>query len=225
MKTKATEQNIEKYINVLSNLRIVLNFNPNQTIIDFCEKSKVTKNLSKTLQDLNILKKMPKKQWKWIGGNVDRAMAISVLQKQTEYNKPRISKSKNKSILEHFKPFSIATRGSRPSQNLDLKIGDTQFSISNTICEKYNIIPNKTKCLLGYSEDKKCISILFSDKIKDGLYTIFYSNDFKTRVYSNIPKAIKKTKLEELKGIYSVNNVETSDDFTLLHLVKNNIIS
>lgn len=101
METRATEQNIIKYLKVLKELKLVLDNTPNLSMLNFSTKHNVTKNLSTVLQKGGVIKLTKKgryTEWKWVSIEPTREMAMKTLQELTHLNPPR--KIKEKPILK-----------------------------------------------------------------------------------------------------------------------------
>jgi hypothetical protein len=97
MKTRATEENIVKYLNVLQELKIILDNTNHLSMLKFSEKHNVTKNLSTVLQKGGVIElisrgRFPK--WKWTTIQPNKHMALKVLQELSKLNPPRKSKVK-----------------------------------------------------------------------------------------------------------------------------------
>ena len=89
MKTRATEENIVKYVNTLQKLKTILDNTNNLSMLKFSENNNVTKNLSTVLQKGGVIKlvsrgRFPK--WEWTTIEPNRHMAIKVLQELSKLN-------------------------------------------------------------------------------------------------------------------------------------------
>jgi len=92
METRATEQNILKYLQVLRDLKLILDNTSRLSMFEFSKKYQVTKNLSTVLQKGGIIKLINKgryTQWEWTSIEPNRNMAIKTLQELAKFNKPR----------------------------------------------------------------------------------------------------------------------------------------
>ena len=92
METRATEQNILKYLQVLRDLKLILDNTSRLSMYEFSKKNKVTKSLSTVLQKGGIIKLTNKgryTQWEWTSIEPNRNMAIKTLQELAKLNKPR----------------------------------------------------------------------------------------------------------------------------------------
>lgn len=92
METRATEQNILKYLQVLKDLKLILDNTSRLSMFEFSKKYQVTKNLSTVLQKGGIIKLINKgryTQWEWTSIEPNRSMAIKTLQELAKFNKPR----------------------------------------------------------------------------------------------------------------------------------------
>ena len=92
METRATEQNILKYLQVLRDLKLILDNTSRLSMYEFSKKNKVTKSLSTVLQKGGIIKLTSKgryTQWEWTSIEPNRNMAIKTLQELAKLNKPR----------------------------------------------------------------------------------------------------------------------------------------
>jgi len=92
METRATEENILKYFNVLKKLHFLLSNTNRISMFDFSVKNNVTKNLSTVLQKGGIIK-MTKKgrypEWEWNTIEPNREMAIKTLKELALLNPVR----------------------------------------------------------------------------------------------------------------------------------------
>lgn len=98
METKATQENILKYYQVLKDLHFLLSNTSRISMLNFSIKNNVTKNLSNVLQKGGIIKLKKKgkfSEWEWITIEPTREMAIEVLKRLTKLNPPRKSEKKN----------------------------------------------------------------------------------------------------------------------------------
>lgn len=96
MKTRATEENIVKYYNVLNDLHLILQNTSRISMLDFSVKNKITKNLSNVLQKGGVIKKIKAgryPEWEWVSIKPTREMAIKVLQELAKFNPDRKEKS------------------------------------------------------------------------------------------------------------------------------------
>ena len=92
METRATEQNILKYLQVLRDLKLILDNTSRLSMYEFSKKNKVTKSLSTVLQKGGVIKLTSKgryTQWEWTSIEPNRSMAIKTLQELAKFNKPR----------------------------------------------------------------------------------------------------------------------------------------
>ena len=92
METRATEQNILKYLQVLRDLKLILDNTSRLSMYEFSKKNKVTKSLSTVLQKGGVIKLTSKgryTQWEWTSIEPNRNMAIKTLQELAKLNKPR----------------------------------------------------------------------------------------------------------------------------------------
>ena len=92
METRATEQNILTYLQVLRDLKLILDNTSRLSMYEFSKKNKVTKSLSTVLQKGGIIKLTNKgryTQWEWTSIEPNRNMAIKTLQELAKLNKPR----------------------------------------------------------------------------------------------------------------------------------------
>jgi Icc-related predicted phosphoesterase len=92
METRATEENILKYLKVLKDLKFILDNTPNLSMMNFSEKNNVTKNLSTVLQKGGVIKLTKKGrycEWKWSTIEPTREMSIKTLQELAKLNPPR----------------------------------------------------------------------------------------------------------------------------------------
>lgn len=117
MKTRATEENILKYLQVLKNLKLILDNTSNLSMLNFSKQNKVTKNLSTVLQKGKIIKLIKKgrySEWKWISIAPNKQMAIKTLQELSKLNPPR-KKKPAKVIGNANKNNSIKVNDIKPS--------------------------------------------------------------------------------------------------------------
>jgi len=92
MKTKAREENIVKYFNVLNQLYFTLKLTNKISMLKFSEQNNVTKNLSTVLKKGGIITNKGtgrSTEWYWNSIEPTREMAIKVLQETTKLNPPR----------------------------------------------------------------------------------------------------------------------------------------
>lgn len=102
IQTKATDQNIEKYLKVLKELKMILDNTPHVSMLKFSENHNVTKNLSTVLQKGGIIKLLKKgryTEWEWVSIEPNKHMAIKTLQELSKLNPPRKNKSKEQKKL------------------------------------------------------------------------------------------------------------------------------
>lgn len=102
METRAKEQNIEKYLKVLQELKMILDHTPHLSMLKFSEKHNVTKNLSTVLQKGGIIKLTKKgrfPQWQWISIEPNKHMAAKTLQELSKLNPPRKKEIKNQNTI------------------------------------------------------------------------------------------------------------------------------
>ena len=102
METRATEKNILKYLQVLKDLKLILDNTPYLSMLNFSEKHKVTKNLSTVLQKGGIIKLTKKgrySQWQWTSIEPNKQMAIKTLQELSKLNPPRKKQPKKEFTL------------------------------------------------------------------------------------------------------------------------------
>lgn len=92
METRATEENIMKYLEALKKLHTILSHTNRLSMLSFSEKNKLTKSLSTVLSKGGVIKCTKKginSEWEWTSIPPNRHMAIKTLQSLAEINPPR----------------------------------------------------------------------------------------------------------------------------------------
>jgi len=91
-KGATTEESILKYLQLLKDLKLILDNTSRLSINDFCKKQNVTTNLGVVLRKGGIIKLIQKgryTQWEWISIEPNRNMAIKTLQELTKLHRPK----------------------------------------------------------------------------------------------------------------------------------------
>ena len=116
MKTRAKEETIIKYFEVLKELHSVLNITPKISMHEFCKKKEISRNLGTVLKDGGVIRLEGIKRhskWYWNTTEPTREMAIETIKRLSNANPERIKKPKeikeNINLIESmtFKLFWI----------------------------------------------------------------------------------------------------------------------
>jgi len=92
LETRATEENISKYFDVLKKLHLILSYTNKISMSDFSVKNHVSKNLSTVLQlggVIKIIKSGRYPEWEWNTIYPTREMAIKTLKEFSKLNPER----------------------------------------------------------------------------------------------------------------------------------------
>lgn len=91
--TKSNDDNVLKYLQVLKDLKMILDHTPHLSMTSFCEKHKVEKTLTPVLHKGGVIKLIEKGKypmWKWVSIAPNKHVAVEVLKKLNEM-KPKNS--------------------------------------------------------------------------------------------------------------------------------------